>query len=190
MRPLPGRSSIAGDERLVHQVVRKDTRTIRAHLRDSLPESRLRSPALFLGEIPVPRRHIGDAVRSQASNVQVHPDVLGKANQLVEARETSLIRRSGRVHESGDLQLEADHVGAKTLHLAKIPLDLRPSVRLIAVPVVLEQAESLVADVVEAPRDERRAVARASETVSSDIHGYPGGRLAEGRHAESGEKEN
>ena len=72
----------ARHDRLVHQVVAEDGRALGATARHGLPEAGLHVPAVLLGELVVPGRHVRLVVAAQAGQVEVEPFLLGQADEL------------------------------------------------------------------------------------------------------------
>ena len=108
---------LAGQNRLVHQVITKDGRTVGTHLGDGCPEVGLGFPAVGFAQFVVPRRDFLFVVATQPGEVEIQPGLLRQANQPLELRECLGVGLVWGVHETAQLQVDADDIGIQRLHL-------------------------------------------------------------------------
>jgi hypothetical protein len=144
---------------------------------DSLPELRLRCPAIGLAQVVVPRGYIFLVVAAEAGEIDVKPVRLRKFQELAQFRQRLLIRLVGRGHELAELDMNANDVGAERLHLGEVALDRVP----IGVPIILDQSPFGIVIVIEAPGGELLAGFLEHETlcIFGDANAFQRRRLRE-----------
>src|SRR4051812_6364936 len=135
--------------RFIHQVVAEDSRAFTAFTGDRRPKTGLCFPALFFLQRIVPGWNILFVVATEPGDVEVKAGAFCKCNEFSELFQLSPRRRHWTAHKLAQLEVDANHVGAESLHLLEIAHDSRP----ISLPIVLDELSALIVIVIKTPWD-------------------------------------